>query len=379
MKKPSSTEKKAVVFIVAFFLLAYIYNQYQIWKEINAASMYEANQRDRHEFPKAKIGSKGSSSTWMQVRGGDLSDKIDPDDGNKEDVEEEQVDSGGDTNTDAVSNNADETKVESNDIIIWNEDTWQYILENCMPNQKVRLQNETITLENQEFQNRAEFIGEIREGGQLVVNVDHNTDRYLFWNHGQTLLCSLLRDMAVIDTIPASEYAVMPKRPFLNMTIPCRTMVGDDPRLIGQGNWITSLYTTRIAAAAARVDLQIQCSDGRASEMDLLLPWFETFQPAPTEENPWPFQGQLPTKQEACSNWYNITRVDLMIDEIRSDMQKMGVTMFGSRENKNHSSIPIDQAPLVPGVEVEDVVIHLRCGDVMGRVNRNDFGIMHVW
>ena len=159
------------------------------------------------------------------------------------------------------------------------------------------------------------------------------------------------------------------------MTLPCRDLLHGRPK-VGSGNWINAFYTTRIAAAAARVDLQIQCNDGLNSQMDMLFPWFATYQPAPTEDNPWPYKGRLPNETEACSDWYQYTRVDFMIDAIRDDIQKMAVAILGTRENKSHPSIPHDQPPLIPGIEVEDVVIHLRCGDVMGKVNREDFGMM---
>ena len=56
--------------------------------------------------------------------------------------------------------------------------------------------------------------------------------------------------------------------------------------------------------------------------------------------------------------------------------KEMAVTLVGSREGKEHPDVPVDQALLIPDVEVEDVVIHFRCGDVMGGVRRNDFGMI---
>jgi len=272
--------------------------------------------------------------------------------------------------------NFDKDDIEENEEIPhWNETTWKHILDNYVPGQKVKVgKNETFLYRRSYMPKARELIGEIREGGQLVVDLVNRTDHF-FWFVEQTPLCSLLRSMAVIDTIPSAAHVSMPKRPLLNITLPCRDML-QGKFTVGQGNWITAFYTTRIAAAAARVDVQIQCNDGRDSQMDMLLPWFETYQPAPTEENPWPFHGQLPTEFEACSDYYEPVRLDLMIDEIRNDMRKMGVTMFGSRENKSHPSVPLDQPPLVPDIEIEDVAIHLRCGDVMGGVARSDFGMM---
>ncbi|KAL3779372.1 hypothetical protein HJC23_005232 [Cyclotella cryptica] len=255
----------------------------------------------------------------------------------------------------------------------WNKYTWESILNNFIPNQKVRVgENTTMTFKGKHKMGSTEFIGEIREGG-LVVNIINRTD-HMFWSVGQTALCNLLRSMSVVDTIPSFAHVTMPKRPFLNITLPCRDIVVNGG--LGQGNWITAIYIARITAAAAMVDLQIQCNDGKSSQMDSLLPWFEAYQLAPTFENPWPFRGRLPTEIEACSNSYRDVRLDFMIDEIRNDIRKMAVTIVGSKEDKTHPSVPVNQPPLVPNIEIEDVVIHLRCGDVLGGANRNDFGMM---
>jgi len=288
-----------------------------------------------------------------------------------ESTNDDQEDGGKDGNEQDMDQNANE---ENEEIPHWNETTWKHILDNYVPGQKVKVgKNETFLFRRSYMPKARELIGEIREGGQLVVNLVNRTDHF-FWFVEQTPLCSLLRSMAVIDTIPSAAHVSMPKRPLLNITL-CWDCLQKKFSL-GEGNWITAFYTTRIAAAAARVDVQIQCNDGRDSQMDMLLPWFETYQPAPTEENPWPFHGQLPTEFEACSDYYEPVRLDLMIDEIRNDMRKMGVTMFGSRENKSHPSVPLDQPPLVPDIEIEDVVIHLRCGDVLGGRRRTDYGMM---
>jgi hypothetical protein len=43
----------------------------------------------------------------------------------------------------------------------------------------------------------------------------------------------------------------------------------------------------------------------------------------------------------------------------------------------NNPSIPEDQEPLIPDVELDDAAIHFRCGDVMmGGAKWNDFGMI---
>jgi hypothetical protein len=56
----------------------------------------------------------------------------------------------------------------------------------------------------------------------------------------------------------------------------------------------------------------------------------------------------------------------------------MAVTIVGSSSLYHHPSIPVDQeAPLIPGVVLDDVAIHFRCGDIFGGQRRNDFGFIH--
>lgn len=217
------------------------------------------------------------------------------------------------------------------------------------------------------------------QDGRLVVNVNHT---HMFWNNGQTALCQLLRKMTLVDSLdenPSQENvttANVPPRYLLNVTMDCVQMKMNE--VFGQGNWITALYCVRIAAALAKVDFQFQCTDGKESQLDLLLPWFDGFHPAPNEDQPWPYVGTLPTESEVCTDKYPKIRIDKMADQVRDDIQKMAVTLIGSRDEvRRHPSISISQAPLVPNITLDDVAIHFRCGDVMGGARRGDFGMIH--
>jgi hypothetical protein len=208
---------------------------------------------------------------------------------------------------------------------------------------------------------------------RLVVNVNH---RYMFWNRGQSRLCNVLREMTNVSSLEEqTSDGVQRNPPLLNATIDCKGLQKEQD--FGQGNWVTALYCTKIAAALARVDFQFHCSDGRDSQMTLLLPWFDGSLKAPTADLPWPYSGTLPSENIACSDKYSAIRVDKMAHQIRDDIQKMAVTLVGARDDKRrHSSIPRDQTPLIPGVVLDDVVIHFRCGDVFGGAKRNDFGMI---
>ena len=208
---------------------------------------------------------------------------------------------------------------------------------------------------------------------RLVVNVNH---RYMFWNRGQSRLCNVLREMTNVSSLgEQTSYEIQRKPPLLNATVDCKELQKEQN--FGQGNWVTALYCTKIVAALARVDFQFHCSDGRDSQMTLLLPWFDGNLTAPSVDLPWPYSGTLPSENIACSDKYSAIRVDKMAHQIRDDIRKMAVTLVGARDEKrHHSSIPRDQTPLIPGVVLDDVVIHFRCGDVFGGATRNDFGMI---
>jgi hypothetical protein len=274
-----------------------------------------------------------------------------------------------DTNdSDTTTNDNNNTTTNNNEAMIiqeWNVSTYSTIL-----------QQQQLLLKQQQHQHQQQqqnsidqdltmtvmlpnnITGTIQQDGQLVVNLINRTD-HMLWKQGQTNLCSLLKSMALLDTIPypdtakATASSLLPKRPLLNMTLDCYGMKHAPGRHMGEGNMVIAVYTTRLTTAAARVDFQFQCYDGNQSQMELLLPWVAVpYQKAPDDSNPWPYKGgRLPTYTEACSNLYQHTRLDFMIDEIQSDMRKMGVTLLGSRVDggggegsiqKQHPLVPVD-------------------------------------
>ncbi|CAJ1952240.1 unnamed protein product [Cylindrotheca closterium] len=216
--------------------------------------------------------------------------------------------------------------------------------------------------------------------GQLVVNVDQT---YMFWNDGQKKLCELLQNMTLADNWDVPEFVNETtrdplERPLLNVTMNCTAETKKEG--FGQGNWVTAYYMARLAAAKARVDFQFQCSDGTNSKMKLLLPWFGGRFDAPNVSHAWPYSGSIPTQEEACTTKYPRIRIDKLADQITDTVRKMAVTLVGSTtrddETRVHPQVPQEQAPLIPNVELDDAVIHFRCGDVMGGARRGDFGMI---
>jgi len=208
--------------------------------------------------------------------------------------------------------------------------------------------------------------GYINEKGRLVVDVNNT---YIFWGAGQEMLCNLLRNMTLAESL--DEYIDVPPA-LVNATMDC---INHDN---GQGNWVTAVYAVRMAAYLAGVDFKFQCQDGQDSKMSKLLPWFDQYQVAPrTNRTSWPHGGNRPNQKEACPPKYPFLRIDHLALQIQNDLRKMAVTLVGSRDEiRRHPDIPIDVEPLIPDVQLDDVALHFRCGDVLGGANRYDFGMI---
>ena len=246
--------------------------------------------------------------------------------------------------------------------VIWNEDAYKYIQ---TEETKFEVEDAIILVGDEE--------GYISENGQLVVDVD---EKYLFWDDGQEKLCNLLQNMTFAVSLDEKNRSNIPPT-VLNATMDC-VYHNKHIQGFGQGNWVTAVYAARMAAFLAGVDFKFQCTDKQTSKMSLLLPWFDKYQAAQqSNRTTWPHGGDRPTKKEACPLKYPFLRIDKMAYEIQDDLQKMAVSLVGTRDSiRRHPDVPVDAAPLIPDVVLDDVALHFRCGDVLGGSRRNDFGMI---
>ncbi|MGK3758442.1 MAG: tetratricopeptide (TPR) repeat protein [Bacillariaceae sp.] len=247
-----------------------------------------------------------------------------------------------------------------NNVLVWNEEMYQTIqVQGSLPDSSrmIRVDNEA---------------GYINKNGQLVVDVN---ETFLFWDHGQEKLCNILRNMTLASSLEAT--APVPST-VLNVTMDCIDQNTELKQGLGQGNWVTAVYASRMAAYLAGVDFKFQCLDGRNSKMILLLPWFDRHQVAnPMNRTIWPYGGERPNAKEACPVKYPFLRIDKMALQIQDDLRKMAVTLVGTRDEiRWHPDVPVDAEPLIPNIQLDDVALHFRCGDVLGGANRNDFGMI---
>ncbi|KAG7353328.1 hypothetical protein IV203_009377 [Nitzschia inconspicua] len=265
----------------------------------------------------------------------------------------------------AVSPNP-ELQLSTTDPLVWTDNLYRSIRDN-----KIILSASTPIKVDEEVG----FI--IPSGGsslhRLVVNVN---ETYLFWNNGQDRLCQLLRSMTLSPSLDGTQDV---PTSLLNITMDCYDHAINHQGF-GQGNWITAVYAARMATALAGVNFKFQCSDGQRSRMQLLLPWLDAYQPAPSNRKDWPYSGTRPTQATACNSKYSALRIDKMASEIQSDIRKMAVALVGDqtivhRYPQFASHVP----PLIPNIDLDNVAIHFRCGDVLGGAKRNDFGMIRFY
>jgi len=244
---------------------------------------------------------------------------------------------------------------------------WSKVLYQDIQKQRAKLnwKDKTIIVGNEK--------GFINRNGCLVVNVNES---YLFWNDGQEKLCNLLEAMTFSTSLDDSSGIDNPST-LLNVTMDCIDH-NKNKQGLGQGNWVTAIYAARMAAYSAGVDFRFQCMDGQSSKTSLLLPWFDKYQVAkPRNHTYWPHGGKRPNAKEVCPSKYQFLRIDKMAYEIQNDLRKMAVSLVGTRDGiRQHPDVPFDATPLIPDVQLDDVALHFRCGDVLGGARRNDFGMI---
>jgi len=239
--------------------------------------------------------------------------------------------------------------------------------------------------EHKSVKSRSVFVGDepilsqILPSGQLVVPVNRT---YAMWYRGAEKLCKLLRRMILTENLaksfPLPSPVTLPP-PILNMTFDCEDI--NRPGVDGQGNWITAIYVSRLAAAYAKVEFHFQTKqEDEFWYQSSLLPWFKVIQPAPSSDNPWPFDGQPPRGESEMCSHYKWVRVDKMSHAIQGDLRAMAWQIVAPPAHLATSSPPPIPFPSsvarIPNVTLDDVALHFRCGDIMGVAKENYYGII---
>ncbi len=169
------------------------------------------------------------------------------------------------------------------------------------------------------------------------------------------------------------------RRSLLHIQFDCYGLMRQSP--FGTGNWVQMMYLLRLAVSGdseRQMDLRLSCND-EGGEESLVLPWLMGhFSSERTMEVLHQyFQKHVNTK---CYNrGWSGTGIGWMVPFIRQDMRHMAIALVGIPDSSHpantwiqqndvryNTTLPYNRAqPLVPDVELDDVVIHFRCGDTM--------------
>jgi hypothetical protein len=159
----------------------------------------------------------------------------------------------------------------------------------------------------------------------------------------------------------------------------------------GTGNYISLIYGLRLATAVhENVGLDFTCHDADATKASLIIPWLTGWYPPRSRTTPSRYP-QVSIDQ-GCSP-YRTTHISLMYQEMQFDFRRMAIGLVGI-PNENHPSaafaneylsvssskeddandartkMHLDVDPTNPvfargSVDLDDAVIHFRCGDLM--------------
>lgn len=228
------------------------------------------------------------------------------------------------------------------------------------------------------------------KNGSIVTHPTTKEERILVVEVDETFLlgdqekdrCPILKTMAEVAKNESTIHP--PTSALLNVTMDCTRCLKRDvyPCNLGQGNWIMSIYSARMISAYYGVDFKFQCKDGRDSAGNLLLPWFDQDQKSPNPNHiDWPFsvgRDNRPKTEDYVCNGVFGAPIEAMALQIQDEMRKMAVILVGTQNDgiRVHPDIPPETRPLIDNVRLDDVVIHFRCGDVLGGRWRFDYGIM---
>ncbi|GAX16461.1 hypothetical protein FisN_19Lh039 [Fistulifera solaris] len=142
----------------------------------------------------------------------------------------------------------------------------------------------------------------------------------------------------------------------------------------GTGNVLQAFYGLRLAARVlGNIEVRIRCKDAEKTKSDLVLPWMAgAFVPRAVVETQ-----SSPFLNETCLP-FSHAPVHYLMDEIRYELRRMAIALVGIPypthpaadfvlvpEREQEMQLPMPETPLRPNIELDDVAIHFRCGDII--------------
>jgi hypothetical protein len=158
--------------------------------------------------------------------------------------------------------------------------------------------------------------------------------------------------------------------------------------IYGTGNFISAVYALRMAAnVIGNVHIEYVCDDAEQEKANLILPWLTGWFPAAPE------RAVIPTVQQACST-YKTVPIGHMFSTMQWELRRMAVALVGIPSDdhpakawaERHLNDPtrapfmqlstsLDDPPIYNNFELDDAVLHFRCGDLISSTHPS-FGFM---
>lgn len=209
-------------------------------------------------------------------------------------------------------------------------------------------------------------------------------------------LCSKVTGYPVLEQIPSPRTIPI----LVNVTFNCYDLYKRS--VLGSGNFVSMIYALRLAAnTLGSVRVVLKCDDAEEDKKSLILPWFMGDYPAITHAHVLPSAGQAPSISAACEA-YESTPLLYMYSDMVYELRRMAIALVGVPSHDHPSALWAEEylwskesgqtdhtglrqmqlpspqkgeIPLYPEVELDDVMIHFRCGDII-KSNHKSFGFM---
>jgi hypothetical protein len=228
-----------------------------------------------------------------------------------------------------------------------------------------------------------------KEASPKVLVLEYNgydamnnlVDSYHGWDN---VVCSRIQQERLAYQNSTLDNALLPI--LVNITGPCIDLYHASG--YGTGNFIGLFYGLRLMARVHEdVGLSITCTDASEDPAGLILPWLTGWFPPRTEPLSPDHALRHVSEEQSCFSYHH-SPIAHLVHQIQHDFRRMAIGLVGipgpdhpsaqfARDHLNNTvsddgtaiqwqlDVSPSNDPIFPSVELDDAVIHFRCGDLM--------------